>query len=433
MATAFVRLPPFNGHAPVGGAADDAESAAGGPVLADAPAPWLIRSDRGETVARGESLQDLATALHTSEQGGADARAGDARLVALAPADQVLALPIAIPGRSAAEMRRATPFAVEEHLTEDIESMHVATGALVRGAEAMCLAVPRAALAAWLEALGEHGLAPRFLTADAMALPSAPDIIAVLHEGERALVRCGDHLAGIDASLLPVVVEGFCERPDEDAAPSLLEVNGAMRQVDIAALSLAESERRDLPAIDFLADAFADGDAAVNLLQGEFAPRRGSWVNLPRWKPLAALASAGLLVWLSAMAVEGWWANQQATVRREQAVALYRDIYGVEQVVGNPVNRMRSHLGQSPQSGPGGRALIGHLGSGLATSVGDYELRTLSYAAGRGLAADVIVPGYDALDRLEQGLADKGVQLTIASAEQQDGRVRARLRVGADS
>ena len=133
------------------------------------------------------------------------------------------------------------------------------------------------------------------------------------------------------------------------------------------------------------------------------------------------------------MAIEGWWANQQATVLREQAVALYRDIYGVEQVVGNPANRMRSQLGGSPQGGPGGRALIGHLGAGLTSSVGEYELRTLSYADGRGLAADVIVPNYDALDRLEQDLANRGVQLTIASAEQQDGRVRARLRVGAES
>ena len=57
----------------------------------------------------------------------------------------------------------------------------------------------------------------------------------------------------------------------------------------------------------------------------------------------------------------------------------------------------------------------------------------MSYADGRGLAADVVVPSYDALDRLEQDLTDKGVELTIASAEQEDGRVRARLRVGADS
>ena len=424
MVTAFVRLPPFRAEAPERGAASHA--------MAGAPTPWLVLGERGEVVARGEALPGLATALQGPEQ-GSEPRTGDARLVALVPADQVLALPIAIPGRSTAEMRRATPFAVEEHLTEDIESMHVATGTLVRGAEVMCLVVPRSALTGWLDALAEHGLAPRFLTADAMALPAAPEAIAVLHEGDRALVRCGDRLAGIDAAMLPVVLEGLCERQGDGAPPSLLEVNGAIRPVALGALPMGERERRDLPALDFLADSFADGNAAVNLLQGEFAPRRTTWASLPRWKPLAALAAAGVLVWLSAMAVEGWWANQQATVLRGQATALYRDIYGVQQVVGNPANRMRSQLGGPPQGGPGGRALIGHLGSGLIASVGDYELRTLSYADGRGLAADVIVPSYDALDRLEQSLTSSGVQLTIASAEQQDGRVRARLRVGADS
>lgn len=424
MATAFVRLAPFRSDEPQHGAASGA--------MAEARAPWLVRGDRGEIVAQGESLHGLASALRAPEQ-AADARAGDTTLVALVPAEQVLALSVAIPGRSVAEMRRAAPFAVEEHLTEDIESMHVATGALVRGAEVMCLAVPRSAVTGWLEVLAEHRLTPRFLTADAMALPATPQAIAVLHEGERALVRCGDRLAGVDAAMLPVVLEGLCERADTGAPPSLLEVNGAVRAVELGALSLCECERRDLPALGFLADSFAAGSDAVNLLQGEFAPRRSTWANLPRWRPLAALAAAGLLVWLSAVATEGWWANRQATALREQAAALYRDIYGVEQVVGNPANRMRSQLGGSPQGGPGGRALIGHLGAGLTSSVGQYELRTLSYADGRGLAADVVVPSYDALDRLEQNLTDKGVELTIASAEQEDGRVRARLRVGVDS
>lgn len=424
MVTAIVRLPPFEA---------DQEGSSADHALANAPAPWLVRGSRGEVVAQGQSLQDLAAALQVSAHGKDAARAGDSTLVALVPAEQVLALAIAIPGRSAAEMRRATPFAVEEHLTEDIESMHVATAPLVRGAQVMCLAVQRSALVHWLEGLAEHGLAPRFLTPDAMALPSAPDTVAVLHEGERALVRCGDRLAGIDAALLPIVLEELCDEAGADAPSSLVEVNGAMRSMDLGALPLAECQRRDAPALDFLAESFAGGNDAVNLLQGEFAPRQGSWVNLPQWKPLAALAAAALLIWLSAMAVEGWWANRQAAALREQAVALYRDIYGVQQVVGNPANRMRGQLGQLLQGGPGGRALIGHLGSGLTSSVGEYELRTLSYAEGRGLAADVILPSYDALDRLEQELTDKGVPMTIASAEQQDGRVRARLRVGGES
>ena len=54
----------------------------------------------------------------------------------------------------------------------------------------------------------------------------------------------------------------------------------------------------------------------------------------------------------------------------------------------------------------------------------------LSYTEDRGeLAADLLIPGYEELDRLKQRLGTKGFGVEITSAEQQDKGVRARLRI----
>jgi type II secretory pathway component PulL len=54
----------------------------------------------------------------------------------------------------------------------------------------------------------------------------------------------------------------------------------------------------------------------------------------------------------------------------------------------------------------------------------------LSYTEERGeLAADLLIPGYEDLDRLKQRLGNKGFGVDVTSAEQQEKGVRARLRI----
>lgn len=388
-------------------------------------AEWLIL-DGDEVAGQGGSLAELPDAkAETAWLGNHD------NVVALVPAADVLAIACDIPGRSPAEVRRAAPFAVEEHLTEDIETMHVATGDIVRGHAIACLAVRRAVLDAWLAALSDAGVAPGFLTTDAMALADEPGLVTVFHEHDRALVRAGDEVASVDRSLLPAVLESLAEGLGGESQPTLLEVNGSVGAA-LGALSFAGARRLDAGGLEYLARAFGRGEHAINLLQGDLTPRRGGRASFRPWRATAGLAAAALAVWVASLLVEGWWANTQSEAVREQAVAVYREIYGGDRIQGDPTSRMRRELGETTADGdPGVRPLIGFLGSGLAETAGDYGLESLTYSAGRGLAADVTVADYGALERLEEDLADRGATLAIASAEQDGARVHARLRITA--
>jgi len=89
---------------------------------------------------------------------------------------------------------------------------------------------------------------------------------------------------------------------------------------------------------------------------------------------------------------------------------------------------MQARLGdRDSDGGVGFINQLGVLGTELnpATSV-----MSLSYTDERDeLAADLMIPGYEELDRLKQSLDAKGLAVDITSAEQQERGVRARLRI----
>lgn len=81
-------------------------------------AQWLACDAAGAVVAQGQADADALAAL--AEEHWAS------EVVLLVPVEHVTWLTIAVPGRSAAQIRRALPFAAEEFLAQDIETMHLA-------------------------------------------------------------------------------------------------------------------------------------------------------------------------------------------------------------------------------------------------------------------------------------------------------------------
>ena len=361
-----------------------------------------------------------------------------AQVVAFVPTAEVVALRCEVPGRTAAQLRRAARYAVEPFITEDIDTMHVACGALARHKPVHCLVTPRDAMRAWLDVLGNAGLAAGCMTPEAMALPADGGTIAVLYDGEDALVRAGDQVASIDVANLAAALVSLRADLDEADGVLLHQVNGGLSAVDLRAAGFATDEVEEVEEVGEvgsegsvlaeLARSF-DARAAIDLLQGEFTAKRhanGAW---SRWRPAAVLAGAWLVLGLLVAGAQGLWANRQADGYRAEAVALYREIYGVDRAPGNPATRMRVRLGQAPETRLGFHRLLGHLGVALSDLSGKYELRSVSYTERGGFGADVLVADYDVLDELKAALGARGLDLEIVSAEQHEERARASIRL----
>lgn len=395
----------------------------------EARVDWLLRDDTDGVQAQGwTDGAGLATLIANDAPWAMD----PARVVAFVPTTEVVALRCDVPGRTAAQLRRAARYAVEPFVTEDIDTMHVACGALSRHEPVRCLVTPRDSMRVWLEVLGDAGIAPGCMTPEAMALPADANTIAVLYDGDDALVRAGDQLASIDAANLAAALTAL--RADLDDADGVLlrQTNGSLSAVDLRAAGFAIDEVEEVGSqgsvLADLASAF-DTRLAIDLLQGEFTVKRrvgGAWA---RWRPAAVLAGAWLVLGLLVAAAQGLWANHRADGYRAEAVALYRDIYGVDRAPGNPATRMRVRLGQAPETRLGFHRLLGHLGVALSDLSGKYELRSVSYNERSGFGADVLVADYDVLDELKTALGERGLDLEIVSAEQHEDRARASVRI----
>ena len=395
----------------------------------DAACEWLLREEGGDVVVEGSgTLVDL----------GQEAPWGDdpPDVVALVPVERVLCLSRTVPGRSVSQIARALPFAVEEFVTQDIETMHLAHGPIARGRPVSCVLVDRQLLADWLAAIRSIGLSPAFMAPDAALLPDACEI-TVLFEGDDALLRTPEHLLRIDHRALPETLAAVA--PD---APNDTPSNPAVRLEVIGATPAradalrhvfpgeVDAQRLEEPVLRFLASRYA-ASGTVNMLQGSFAPARRGRGTASRWRAVAALAGVWLLVFTGMRFGEGLWADHRADALQADAAALFLELYPEARPPRNAYTEMRRRVGQPDRTGTADFGLLlGALALAIDAALEGVELRSLSYSAGRGeLTTELSLREYADLDRLRLQLEAGGVVVHIGSAEEQDGVVRARLRV----
>lgn len=394
----------------------------------DADLEWLIRDNDGTRREGRITASALAELL-----ADADWAIDPANVTALVPVAETLAITCQVPGRSAAQLKSAARYAVEEFLTEDIDTMHVACGALARGQPVRCLATPRERMRAWLACLARADIEPGLMTVDAMALPSDAGGVSVLFDGDAALVRAGDQVANVDVENVAAAIAAIRSEMGEDAAPTLRQFNGALPAADAQAAGFSPAATEHVPAagsvLGFLVDQDHGAEAApVNLLQDDFAVKRKSGGAWAHWRPAAVLAGVALALVLALWSAEGVWAGWRADAQRVEARALYREIFDVERAPSTPALVMRRRVGQAVASTAGFHRLFGELGTALG-GAGQYELRSVSFAERNGLVAEVLVSDYDAVETLQQSLRERGLTVEIGSSEQQKDRVRTSLRI----
>lgn len=400
----------------------------GGDDAVDADLEWLVRDNDGALREGRTTASGLAELL-----AGADWITDPANVTALVPVGEMLAITCQVPGRNAAQMKSAARYAVEEFLTEDIDAMHVACGALARGQPVRCLATPRERMRTWLACLALADIEPGLMTADAMALPSDAGGVSVLFDGDEALVRAGDQGASVDAENVTAAIAAIRSEMDEDAAPGLRLFNGGLPEADVRAMGFAWEATETVPVegsvLAFLASQDQPAVAPpVNLLQDDFAVKRkpgGAWAH---WRPAAALAGVALAFALVLWSAEGVWAGLRADAQRSEARELYREVFDTERAPSSPALVMRRRLGQEVTTTAGFHRLFGEVGAALG-GAGQYELRSVSFAERNGLVVEVLVPDYDAVEALQQSLRERGLTVEIGSSEQQQNRVRTNLRV----
>lgn len=368
--------------------------------------------------AGGELLRGPGQGLPARED------AGEARVVVLAPGERVLLTEAVVPTRNPVRLRRALPYAVEDRLAADVDRVHVAGGVPDPEGRVPAAVVDRDLMAQWLTRLREVGLEPDALVPEPLALPAQPGSRTYLLEDGRVVARLGEDQgwAG-EASLLAV-----CASATDDEATVYLAGEEAGEPPE-ALRDRARILRIDESALALMARGLTDD--RLDLLQGDYTPRRAHEGAARLWRVAAAL----LLVWVALELIftgADVWRLQRESERLESRIeAVFSDTFPGARVV-DPRAQMAQRLSELAADGADALALLRQAAPAL-TGNGAVTLNSLEYRDGE-LILSVQAGSLADLDRLRSNLAARpGLHVEMGSATTgQDGAAgRLMVRGGA--
>jgi general secretion pathway protein L len=227
------------------------------------------------------------------------------KVVVLVPGTDVLLSEPELPPKSAAKLAQIVPFALEEQLASDVETLHFAIGKRDERPGTPVAIVARKRMDEWLEALNSAGLVPSAMYADTQAVPVTPNGVTLLLDGTAVYVQ-RPQIPGTVLEIEPLLealqfaLEGGTE--SREHATFYLTEEHYERERDLLdgmREFTASLQLKLLPdgALPVMAATIAQ-QPGLNLLQGPYTVKSNIHVSLAPWRYAAILAGAFVVVHL---------------------------------------------------------------------------------------------------------------------------------------
>ncbi len=390
---------------------------------------WLIKEDDGAVRANGltdyRGLMDLADP-------NVEWLADPDNTVVVLPSQFVLMIQCDVPGRSAAQIRRALPFAAEEYVASDIELMHIAHGPIKPAQAVLCNIVAHEVMENWLACFNSVGVTPGYFIADSQLLTDDDNTVGVLFDGSVALVASANQAATVDRDNLTLALSSLLNGLDH---PRLLAINGELTdlergQLDVECI-IEQVQTSEYGTLDYLADRFAEL-TPINLLQDRYTPVRPNNPKLKRWNSIAALAAGWAVIAFVGLVVQGFWASSEADRLEQASFDKYKAMFPTES---QPVTLQQLRRTLSAKLGVKSDAtdaakfvdLTAHFANAVKPT---NQVVSINYADQREeVTVEVMLDSYDDLEVIKSKLAAADVAVDVANAEEEGDKVRSRLRV----
>lgn len=347
------------------------------------------------------------------------------------PAARVPLTELTLSPRALRQLRGSLAYALEDRLMLDPADAHVVLSKTARDDRHAAASVERAWLARALALCQAHGIRPAGAAPEPLVWRAAPDtggdgddVWLSRWDGRGGFARTGGTagfaLDGGDRQTPPLALRLACDearRQGHAPARLLLETAG---DAGVDAAAWERMLQCPVQPATLRVDAHVP---AINLLQGEFAPRRALRLELGRYRLAAALTLAALGVHVLGSALD--WARLawQERALRAEARQIFQATFPDAQAIVDPALQMRRQLmalrNQRGYARPGDLLhALDALGGGVRDVAG------LNYAEGRLLLRQARV---DDLAGLRARVERHGYRL---EAEGGGARVDLTLRVG---
>jgi general secretion pathway protein L len=411
------------------------------PTTPGAETEWLALDEAGApTLTRQRGGLSLAAAVWRN-----------GRVIALAPSAQILLAEPELPPGTGAKIARAVPFALEEQLTEDIDSLSFALGKRRDEGGTPVAVVSRSVLEAWQSELKSAGLDPHVIYSDIALMPENPGQTVLWLEGGRLAVRRPGALpfavelspvkealvvAGVIADPLPVPDENGLEAVQPHTPESAVlyvtredweQVKDEFEELIGQFESLKVQLLVDGP-LPWLSRSLDDAHA-VNLLQGDFARATDYEQRWQQWRMAAVLAAVLLVVHIGTQAIEIRKAKRDAKELDTEISQIFS-----QTLPGEPQRdarkQMQNRLDRLRKSGPGPQHFLHDLQAvgGAVVATPKSSIDALSYRE-QSLDMRVTAPDLGAVSRISQTVGQLGLTADIQSSTPVSSGVEAHLQI----
>jgi len=402
---------------------------------------WLLADVTGDVHAHGEAAERSEV-----EERVAELDVSKVQIAGIIPAFEVTHCTARIPGRQKRVIHQALPFAVEEQIAQDIDSVHLALGSQSHS-EWQVAAIDQPTLEAYLERLKAWEYPVSALYADAMLLPLDKHQWTILVETQQALIHSRDGAwYAVPVEALSVFVDSLVHSLGSETPPEIqiLATTRAQEEHRMALAALDQNpdalvhveELTESPLALMARGALAEGAGVINLCQGRFAPADTRQHPLRRWRPVAMVAAIGIVLQLGFMLAEGYYYQNQAQRFDQQAMAIYEDLFpnDTQTHPGNLERVLTGKLRAAEEGGTAGKFLAllmyaGHQSPQLANS-DSLHFDAIQFSAQRGqLRLELRGESFSQLDSMRTGLSNAGLSAQIGSVVNNDDGTRARLTI----
>lgn len=361
------------------------------------------------------------------------AQAANRRIVLFVPGADVRLTTVQVPARQAQKVLQAAPYALEDQLAEDVDTLHfaIAAGAPRRRANEPhpVAIVARERMDQWLAPLRERQLRAEFVVPETLSLP-APDAgrWTGLAEAGRVTIRTGT-FTGFTCALGDL--EAYLQLADPPAlTPLRLFV---AKDVDYDFTRLGRPIEL-LPgygsALEVLVRHWRE-ETSIDLLQGAYSQKQ-EWQSLGRpWRIAAAVAAGWLVVALANEVAETVRGNAELRRLEQANIERYKTLFPQTTRFDNLALQAQQQLLALRGAG-GGQAPLLQLLDAVAASLGATPGLTLQSLQFRENALFLSLTGTDlqALENLRAWYgAHPATQLSVQDTNAAPDGVQIRLKL----
>ena len=405
----------------------------------------LMAEDQAVEWMLADSNGTRRSQVHSGSLEQAAEDVGDRAVIALVPAEDVLSTTVNVPAKSTSRIRTALPFALEEDLADDVESLHFALGTRGANGRLPVVIVSNESMNRWLDRLSAAGLKTAVMTPEYQGLSKIPGTLSVLVDDDLVMFNDGGDTEFVMRGIKPsdaLVLAGELTEEHGDAAEKTGHLMVFCTPEQDERLShdwialrheLASVDVNVLPdgILPKLAVTVAAGHG-INLLQGSFGKKTEYSTMFRPWRAAALLLLSLIFVTLMSKGASYYNLQKDESALRAAFNAEYqliqpddtRDIVDPTATIQSLQRRL-------------GTAAVPHvflpcmreLGAALAKSE-EVTIEIISYRAGI-VDLRLTTPDVATLDSIQKAVSASGrfqasIQRTDQVADRIDGRIQIR-------